>query len=210
MKKLIYICITTVVLPFLTLAQVIDTFDYIAPFHDGIAAVKKGNEWAFINETGVVITDFRTDFVPIRKADGLYPMLHDGRVLIRVSSEDHTLFGFADAKGEIIIEPQYINALNFEFGKAVVTRLIKNKLGFNKVMGKPVVSYDYQEIVIDTEGNVIAYLTEVKPIPNVDSTNNIPNIRSKVISEQLAVTKTENNQLILTKLYQPVSYLKAN
>lgn len=49
MKKLL---ITLVLIPFLGIAQTIENLEYISPFNNDLAAIKKGNEWGFIDQDG--------------------------------------------------------------------------------------------------------------------------------------------------------------
>ena len=199
MKKLIHIFLLFIV-PFFGIAQVIDSVTYVSPFYEGFASVQKGDEWAVINEKGAIVIGYRQDMVPIKMMDGTYPIFKNGRALIQQKKEDIVYFGYIDLKGRIIIEPQYINAKNFNFDKAIVTQLIKNELGFNAVLGKPVVSYEYQEIVIDDAGNIKAFLTKPKPILYLEPLSKIPNIQSEIVSKNLVLTKLENGQVVLTKI----------
>ncbi|MFL1894824.1 WG repeat-containing protein [Aquimarina sp. 2-A2] len=50
--------ITFVLIPFLGMAQTIENIDYISPFHNEVAAIKKGSQWAFINNEGKIVVDF--------------------------------------------------------------------------------------------------------------------------------------------------------
>ncbi|MFT7252255.1 MAG: hypothetical protein ACI9FW_002015, partial [Flavobacterium sp.] len=40
-----------------------ENIDYISPFYDGVAAVKKGNNWGFMDKKGTIIINFRNDLV---------------------------------------------------------------------------------------------------------------------------------------------------
>ena len=199
MKKLIYLLLT-ILFPFFGFTQVIDSINYISPFHEGFASVQKGNEWAIINEKGSMVIEYRGDMVPIKMMDGTYPIFKNGRALIQQTRDDVVYFGYIDIKGRVIIEPQFINAKNFNFDSAIVTQLIKNKLGFNTVLGKPVVSYESQEIVIDKDGNIKAFLTEPKPIMYLEPLSKIPHIQSEIVSKNLVLTNLENGQIVLTNI----------
>ncbi len=200
MKKLVYILLVSVLFPFVGFTQMVDEVDYVSPFHDGLAAIQKADKWAIIDEAGSIIIGYRDDLVPIKMKDGTYPILKNERALIKESKDGFTFYGYINIEGRILIEPQFINALNFKFDKAIVTTLIKNKLGYNKVMGKPVVSYEFQEIVIDNTGTILAYLTEPKPISNTKPSNHIPGIKSELISENLVKTTMEGGKIVVTKI----------
>ena len=62
MKQLITLC-TLLVLPFILFAQELTGIDEIAPFSEGLAAIRKGNEWGFINKEGQLVIEFRDDLV---------------------------------------------------------------------------------------------------------------------------------------------------
>lgn len=203
MKNSVYIFLISLLLPFCGLTQVVENIDYVSPFHDGFAAVKKGGQWAFINEKGTFVMQYRDDLVPIKMEEGMYPVLKNGRALIQESNEGIVFYGYIDMNERIVIKPQFINALNFKFDKAIATTLTKNKLGYNAVMDKPVVSHEYQEILIDSNGNIIAYLTEPKPITLAKPFLNIPGIKSELISENLVITRLEDGNMVLTKIEGP-------
>ena len=200
MKKLIFLFSVIILFPLFGFTQVIDSIDYISPFHEGFASIKKGNDWAIINEKGAIIIEYRDDLVSLKMKNGSYPIFNNGRSLIKQIKDDVIYFGYIDIKGNVVIEPQYINATNFIYDKAIVTKLIKYKLGYNNVIGKPVVSYKYQEIVIDLLGETEIYLTEQKPQPYLKPFTNISKINSKIISKDLVLTKNEKNKIILKKI----------
>ena len=55
MKKLLIILL---LIPVLGMTQTIENIEYISPFHNDLAAVKKGSEWAFINKEAVIVFHF--------------------------------------------------------------------------------------------------------------------------------------------------------
>lgn len=186
--------------PVFGFTQVLDSIEFISPFEDGYASVQKGEEWAIIDENGFIVIDYRNDLVPLKSMNGTFPIIKNERALIQHTKDDVVYFGYIDIKGDKIIEPQYINASNYKFNLAIVTQLIKNELGFNAVLGKPVVSYEYQEIVIDETGKIIAFLTEPKAITYLKPLSKIPRINSELVSKNLIVTKLENGQSVITKI----------
>lgn len=200
MKKLVFILLTFVLFSFSGISQVVEHIDYMSPFHDGYAAIKKGETWAIINQEGTIVIDYREDLVPLAMEDGKYPVFRNGRALIKEVKEGVNYYGYIDMKGAVVIEPKFINARCFKYDKAIVTKLIKEKLGYNKVMDKPVVSYMYQEVVIDFYGDEIAFVTEPEVIPNLNVKSKIPKIRSKIVSKNLVLTELDNNRVTLLKL----------
>ena len=44
-------------------SQLITGLDEVSPFNEGLAAVKKGDQWAFMDKQGAIALDFRDDLV---------------------------------------------------------------------------------------------------------------------------------------------------
>ncbi len=53
MKKALSLFILVILIPIFGIGQSLDNLDYVSPFHDGVTAIKKGNQWAFINSEAV-------------------------------------------------------------------------------------------------------------------------------------------------------------
>ena len=200
MKKLIFIFSIVVLIPFFGSTQVIDSINYISPFHDGFASIQKDSEWAIIDEEGTIVIDFRGDLVSLKIKNDSYPAFISGRCLIKEIKDDVTYFGYININGDIVVEPQFINATNFKYDKAIVTKLVIYELGYNSIMEKPIVSYKYREIVIDSSGNLKNCLTEEKPLSYLKPFIKIPIIHSKIISKNLVIIKNEMGELILRKI----------
>ena len=196
MKKVVFIFLAIILIPFFCFTQVIDSINYISPFYDGFASIQKDKEWAIIDEEGAIVIDFRDDMVLLKS----YPVFRSGRCLIKEIKDDVAYFGYIDINGDIVVKPQFINATNFKYDKAIVTKLIKYELGYNRIMEKPVVSYKYQEIVIDRSGEIIVFLTIEKPLSYLKPFRKIPIINSKIISENLVIIKNERDKILLTKI----------
>jgi len=49
MKKVVILFVVLFLTPFYLGAQTIENVDFISPVNDGLAAIKKDNQWAFIN-----------------------------------------------------------------------------------------------------------------------------------------------------------------
>ena len=200
MKKLVFIFSVVVLIPFFCFTQVIDTINYISPFYDGFASIQKDKEWGIIDEDGAIVIDFRDDMVSLKIKNESYPVFISGRCLIKEIKDDVAYFGYININGDIVVKPQFINATNFKYDKAIVTKLIKYELGYNRIMEKPVVSYKYQEIVIDRSGEIIVFLTKEKPLSYLKPFRKIPIINSKIISENLVIIKNERDKILLKKI----------
>jgi hypothetical protein len=146
-------------------AQIISDVDEVYLFSEDLAAVKKGNDWGFINKKGELIINFRSDLALNEKADQKektsskwYPVFKNGRCLIRKIINGIPYYGYIDTSGNEIIHPQYLNATNFVNGFAIIIAPSKEVIGYNKVLKKDVISSNIEEFVINTTGEKIRYL----------------------------------------------------
>ena len=73
MKRVVILFLLTFLTPFIGFTQTSISFDYVSPFYEGFSAVKKGNQWAFINTEGVIVIDFRNDLVSTKINNEEYP-----------------------------------------------------------------------------------------------------------------------------------------
>lgn len=178
-------------------AQILSDVDEVYPLQGNLLAVKKANQWAFINKNGEKAIDFRDDLVLTNKVNALnqtisYPVFNDGRCLIKKLIANRYYFGYINENGAEIIKPQFLNATNFSNGFAIVTVQSKDSLGFNEVLKKPVISDKIEDFVIDTSGKLIKYL--YNPRSYHPSIKNIPAVESKFIAPNLVAAKTKNKK----------------
>ena len=124
MKNLFKYVILIVFLPYSISSQNIDNINVIAPFSEGLAAIQKGNEWAFVDVSGNIIIDFRDDIVSSSNEE--YPLFMNNRCLIKKIKNGICYFGYIDKTGKTVIDPMYLNASNFINSKAIVLKLIKS------------------------------------------------------------------------------------
>ncbi|HNP67683.1 MAG TPA: WG repeat-containing protein [Aequorivita sp.] len=199
MKKLL---ITLVLIPFIGIAQTFENLDYISPFNDGVAAIKKGNEWGFIDQEGKLIIDFRNDLVVTKTDNANYPIFEDDRCLIAHHKDGVLYYGYINKEGETVIAPQFLNATNFNNKKAIALKVHKETIGYNDIFKKDVVNYHYFELVIDENGNTIDHLTQlaIHVSPKDKNDKNPPAITSKLISENLVAVKGNNKKWRIKKI----------
>ena len=191
MKKLL---ITLVLIPFLGIAQTIDNLEYVSSFNNDVAAIKKGNEWGFIDQDGKIIIDFRNDLVLTKTGNATFPIFSNDRCLIAHQKNGVLYYGYIDKNGKTVITPQFLNATNFEYDKALVLKVEKETIGYNDIFKKDVVSYHYFEVVIDKEGKTLDLLTQlaVHVPPKYKKNSNPIKITSRLISQDLALVKSKN------------------
>ncbi|SDS58143.1 WG containing repeat-containing protein [Polaribacter sp. KT25b] len=197
MKKAI---ILFFLIPFLGFSQITDKLDYVSPFNEGYSAVKKGNQWAFINQKGNIVIDFRDDLVLTETNKEKYPIFVNERCLISEKKDGISYFGFIDTSGKTVVEPLYLNAANFNEEFAIVIHVYKNLLG-KDVLNKQVVSYEITEILINKSGEVKFSLTEPKGIIlSKEYIKNPPKINSKFLTKNLIAVLGKDNKWELKKL----------
>ena len=143
-------------------SQILTDIDEVYPLQGDLAAIKKGDQWAFITKDGKIAIDFRNDLVLTNKVNASnqttsYPIFYDGRCLIKKLIANTYYFGFINEKGIEVIKPQFLNATNFSNGYAIVVLAAKDSIGFNQVLRKPIMSNYMEEYVIDTSGELVKY-----------------------------------------------------
>ena len=190
------------ILRLLYLEKTIENLEYISPFNNEVAAIKKGNEWGFIDQDGKVIIDFRNDLVLTKTGNATYPIFSNEKCLIAHQKDGILYYGYIDKTGKTVITPQFLNATNFEYDKALVLKVEKETIGYNDIFNKDVVSYHYFEVVIDKQGKAIDHLTQlaIHISPKDKEGKNPPTITSKFISENLVAIKDSNKKWRLKKI----------
>jgi hypothetical protein len=172
-------------------AQTTQEFDYVSPFHNDFAAVQKGDQWGFINVLGDLVIDFRDDLVATKMIDGEYPVFMHDRCLIVKKDKGVSYYGYVNPAGTTVVEPEFLEARNFEFDYTLALKLDKEKAGYNNLLDKDIVYYTCQEVIINVEGIVVDELTEPKNIVMVKKFLKVPAITSQLISNYLVYVKTE-------------------
>ena len=200
MKRAAILLLTIFLIPIVGFTQSMNDIDFIAPLNDGLIAVKKGNQWAFIDDKGALIIDYRDDLVST-STDGIsFPIFNDNKCIIKQNIDGIDQYGFIDKSGEIVIEPQFLKVKNFIYGKVVVLRFLKQKLGNNNLLDKPVFTYKYQESIINGAGEIVNSLTDLKSFTLYKDAKSVPDIKSKIISDFLVAVMNENNNWEIRKM----------
>jgi hypothetical protein len=198
------IILMLLVIPFALSAQTVKDVDFVAPLEDGYAAVKKGNTWGFIDEEGKLVVSFRNDLVANDKvtdqvdlgiASQLYPVMWEGRSIVKAIKEGIPYYGFINASGTIVIEPKYLNVSIFKNGYALALKVEEAVLGRNEPLGKRVVSYTYDVVMIDRDGQEVKYFAGPFPIAlSPERLRTAPPIVAKDISENLIAVRMPDNK----------------
>ena len=201
MRQFIFILLI-LVSPIFSFSQEITDLDFISPFHEGLAAIKKDNTWGFIDSKGTLVIDFRTDLVPKEINGEYYPIFSSGRCLIQTEEEGITYFGYIDQTGQTAIAPKFLNATHFNDGLAIIIKLFKDTLGQNNLLDKSMITYKYLELAINPDGETIHYLFDEPTHITLskDFMNGPPEIKTMILSRSLFAIKNENNTWSLKKV----------
>ncbi|MGB5820736.1 MAG: WG repeat-containing protein [Saonia sp.] len=216
MKRLCVVFAVLLLLPYPGISQTmkeinkptISALDEVAPFSEGLAAVRKGNQWGFIDKTGKLVIDFRNDVVWNKNADttrtdvkGIrYPQFKNGLCPIQETKEDGILqYGFMAANGQIVIKPEYLNITEFEDGKAVgiyckTTFRGKNNFQLN------IYDYSFTEVVVNTGGEILWPIGDREGILMTKRRYEIPELRAILISKNLLAVRGKDSHWQIRKI----------
>ena len=199
--------IRTTILVFFALlslsAQLPQALDDVAPFNENLAAIRRGNEWAFIDDLGTVIIDFRNDihWNPMAKETSRgvnaikQPKFSNGLCMVRTYVDDIAVYGFINTKGELVIEHQFLNVNPFENG--FTTGVIYEKIFRGRNEFKlDIYEYKFHEVLMDSSGKIIEFLGRRYNIQMKKSRYKLPIVSAKLLNEQLVAVKIENEWAI--------------
>ncbi|MDO3413291.1 WG repeat-containing protein [Saccharibacillus sp. CPCC 101409] len=146
-------------------ALIIEGYDDVGSFSEGLAAVRKGDKWGYIDRTGEVV-------LPFIYEDTF--AFYEDRAVVQIGDK----WGFIDRHGKKIIAPRYDSVNSFSEGLAPV--FVNEKWGYIDKEGQMVIEPAYLEAFpaqhgmmqvsreqiaeysyIDREGNRV----EFKPLP---------------------------------------------
>ncbi len=201
MKKLLTLVILIVSTNIV--AQLPKELDEVAPFSEGLAAVRQGDQWAFMDESGTVVIDFRSDIYWNKAAKGneegvsaiAYPKFSNGRCLVVKLVDEIPVYGFIDTMGDLVIEHQFLNVRPFEdgFTTGIVYETVlrgQNEFKLN------IYEYKFHEVLMNVDGKVVDFMNRRYNIQMKKPRYKVPKIESRMLNSQLvAFKKGENWQL---------------
>lgn len=187
---------------------VISGLDEVAPFSEGLAGVRMGNQWGFIDKEGQLVIDFRKDVVWNANADfersdikGVrYPQFKNGLCLVKKMSEEGIpLYGFIDMTGKEVIKPEFVNVTEFKDGYAIGIYRKKTFIGQNEIKLK-VFDYSFMEVVLNAKGEIMWPISERDNILMSKKRYEMPDLHAMLISKDLLAVKGDDNQWDIRKL----------
>lgn len=178
-------------------SQLIQNLDQVGDYNEGLSAIKKGEQWAFMDKDANIIIDFRNDLASFKDEDDqtVSPMFHNGRALIMKTVDNVKVYGYIDTSGKEVINCEFVNATSFSNGYAIVMIYYKEVVGKNKLLGKDVVSYLTEEFVIDINGKAMTpSLNKRIFAPQKMKSGEQPELSIKFIGERIIAVETENKK----------------
>lgn len=197
MRKLVFIGLFMVIFTLPITAQSLENIDEIGPFSEGLAAVRKGNQWGFINEAGEMVIGYRDDIYWNKSPDtsrtdvvGMhYPKFNEGLCLITKSVEDGIpVFGFIDTKGDIVIEPQFLNIYPFKNGSTTGVLIDKTIKGENEFKLE-IYEYKFFDVMVNSSGEITDYFERRNNILMTKRRYTTPDIGAKLLTDGLVAVQ---------------------
>ncbi len=181
-------------------AQLPESLDEVTPFHEGLAAIRQGDAWAFIDDLGNIIIDFRNDLHWTGKEmdsdNGIltitYPHFSNGRCMVKKVVDDIPMFGFINTKGELVVHHEFLNVRSFKDGYTTGVIFEKILRGQNEFKLN-IYEYRFHEVIMDTDGNIVTFLKRRYNIQMKKSRYDLPKIHSKLMGPKLIAVKKEGN-----------------
>ena len=177
-------------------AQEINNLSRVGDFSDGLVAIEKDGKWAFMDNSGNIAIDFRDDLLVINKM----PEFTDNRCLIKEVREGIEYYGYMDKTGQTVIKPAFLNATPFKDGHALAIINTRSVRGKNEYLNKDIVHNEFDEVVLNTQGDIVKYLRQIKGIIMTKGRYKQPKIESRFLSKDLLSVKDENGKWKIIKM----------
>ncbi|MDX1769640.1 MAG: WG repeat-containing protein [Arenibacter troitsensis] len=200
MKNIIITAFAMFMFPNVIHSQTVKNIEEIAPFNEGLAAVRQGNQWGFINEEGQLVINFRNDIYWNQDADtskkdisGVqYPMFNEGRCLITKIVEDGVpVFGFMDTKGNVVLEPQLLNVYPFKNGFTTAVLYEKSMKGKNE-FNLDIYEFKFHDVMLDISGEIVEFFNRRYNIQMTKKRYQRPSVGVKQLSKGLVGVHTQD------------------
>ncbi len=218
MKRISTLVTVLLLMPVLALSQTteqrnkptISALDEVAPFSEGLAAVRKGNQWGFINEKGTLVIDFRDDLHWKKDADNSksdvrgvrYPMFREGLCMITKKVEDGVpLYGFMDTSGNTVIEPKFLNVYPFKDGQTTGVLFEKVLRGKNEFKLN-IYDFKFFDVLVNANGDMEEYFGPRQNIQMTVKRYKLPFIGAKKISDNLVAVHIKDKGWEIRNLHQ--------
>ena len=116
-------------------------YDYALDFHDGVAAVNKGDKWGAIDRNGREVVPIIYSDISVSGSNGLICVCND-----------EGKWGYVDYTGKVVVDFKFDYCINYREG--YVTNAIDGKWGALDLTGKTVIPFEYDDMWNFSEGLV--------------------------------------------------------
>jgi len=181
--------------------------DQIVSFSEGLAAVRKGNQWGFIDEDGQLVIGFRDDLVWSKDPnianfgiEGIgFPQFKDGLCAVKTVKDDGIArYGFMDKTGNVVIPTEFLNISQFSDGHAVGIYESKELRGKNSFQLE-IYDYAFTEVVVNESGEMLWPIQERQNIVMSKKLYKLPELHAYMISEKLLMVKDKTDRWKIVK-----------
>ncbi len=216
MKKIVIILTIIISIPVFVKSQtlstinkpIVDGLSQYTPFHEGLTAIRKGEQWGFMDIEGNMVIDFRNDVAwnpdAVMGKDGVggleYPKFIEGFCIIKqMTDEGIPLYGFMNTSGKIVIKPEYVNLTSFKDGHAIGIFAKKTFRGENEFKLK-IYDYQFTEVLLDTKGGIVWPVAERDNIVMSKRRFETPDLWTELLGNNLIAVKTANQEYEIRKI----------
>lgn len=176
----------------------LDGIDQITDFHEGLAGVRKGNEWGFVNKQGELVIDFRNDIVwnkEVKSGNGRiagirYPAFKNGMCLVQKMEDEIPLYGYINTKGDLIVDYKFLNISTFEDGYATGVYFDKVFRGNNEFKLK-IYDFKFHDVLINDSGEIVEFFDRRYNIQMTKKRYDIPTLRAKYLANDVVAVFKE-------------------
>ncbi|RAV28911.1 WG repeat-containing protein [Sinomicrobium soli] len=177
-------------------AQHISDITKIGRCSEGLISVEKDGKWGFVDTEGTLVINFRDDIVAKENS----PFYSEGLCRISEVRNGIVFYGYMDRTGQTVIPAQFLNATPFHNGFAIAIVTSKNIRGKNEYLNMDIVVNEFDEVVINTQGEIVTYLRELKGILLSGKRYEQPRIASEMLSNHLVAIKNEDGKWSIHKI----------
>lgn len=167
----------------------------IGELSDGLIAVQQDGKWGFIDTQGNLVIDFRDDLV----IEGKAPVFHDGLALIRKMDNGIPYYGYIGSDGATVVKPEYLCTTPFKDGHAIVIKMEEQVRGMNEYLNKKIIDRNFDEVLINSKGEELKYLTQHEGVLLDPKRYKEPAIMSKLLGSGIVAVKTESGHWKIIK-----------
>lgn len=170
----------------------LEGIDEITVFIEDLAAVRKGDQWGFLNRQGELVIDFRDDVVWNKEAqpddEGVlgirYPSFENGMCPVQKLEDGIPIYGFINTDGQLVVEYQFLNVSSFKDGYATGVYFDKVFRGNNE-FNLRIYDFKFHDVMIDSEGKIIEFFDRRYNIQMTKKRYKIPALRVKYLANDV-------------------------